>query len=159
MKKVLLLAAAMLAAVAAPALAQDRDGHRDHDRGNYHHDGERREHRRDGDRREYRHDGERREYRRDGYRDGDRRFYGRPGYIGPRYPAYAYPRGYGYRRWAPGGFLPGPLFGAQFWFNDFGRFGFAPPPYGLRWVRYGPDLLLVNVRNGRVRDVRYGVFG
>ena len=33
-----------------------------------------------------------------------------------------------------------------------------PPPPGRRWVRYGSDLLLVNVRNRRVEDVIYGVF-
>jgi Ni/Co efflux regulator RcnB len=32
------------------------------------------------------------------------------------------------------------------------------PPKGYRWVRYGPDLLLVNVRTGRISDVIYGAF-
>jgi DNA modification methylase len=29
---------------------------------------------------------------------------------------------------------------------------------GRRWVRYGSDLLLVNLRNRRVEDVIYDVF-
>jgi Ni/Co efflux regulator RcnB len=33
----------------------------------------------------------------------------------------------------------------------------APPP-GLVWVRFGPDLLLVNQRTGKVHDVIYGAF-
>jgi Ni/Co efflux regulator RcnB len=33
-----------------------------------------------------------------------------------------------------------------------------PPPPGFQWVRYGPDLLLVNVVTGQVADVAYGVF-
>ena len=36
--------------------------------------------------------------------------------------------------------------------------GLEPPPPGYRWVRYGPDLLLVNVRTRRVADVIYGAF-
>jgi len=36
--------------------------------------------------------------------------------------------------------------------------GLEPPPRGYRWVRYGPDLLLVNIRTRRVADVIYGAF-
>jgi Ni/Co efflux regulator RcnB len=32
------------------------------------------------------------------------------------------------------------------------------PPANYQWVRYGPDLLLVNTLTGEVTDVRYGVF-
>lgn len=72
---------------------------------------------------------------------------------------YRYPHGYGYRRWQIGAVLPSILFGSSFYFNDYGQFGLYAPPQHYRWVRYGPDLVLVNVRNGRVRDVRYNVFG
>jgi Ni/Co efflux regulator RcnB len=34
----------------------------------------------------------------------------------------------------------------------------AAPEPGFQWVRYGPDLLLVNVTTGQVVDVAYGVF-
>ena len=71
---------------------------------------------------------------------------------------YAYPRGFGYRRWGVGALLPGILFGSSFYWNDYGRYGVYPPPPGDRWVRYGPDLLLGNIRTGRVDDVIYGAF-
>lgn len=153
MKTRLILAAAALATVAAPALAQDwhRDG--DHRGGFDHRDGDRGgDWRRD---REWHGDHDRGWDRDRGGWDHDWRWRGRPFY-GPR---YVYPGGFGYRRWGIGAFLPAPLFAPGYYFNDFYRFGLAPPPYGLRWVRYGPDLLLVNVRNGHVVDVRYGLFG
>jgi Ni/Co efflux regulator RcnB len=36
--------------------------------------------------------------------------------------------------------------------------GLIDPPYGYVWVRYGPDALLVNVENGLILSVMYGVF-
>jgi Ni/Co efflux regulator RcnB len=47
---------------------------------------------------------------------------------------------------------------AQYYFGDYAGYGFGAPPYGYRWVRYGPDLLLVSERTGRIREVIYGVF-
>ena len=124
----------------------------------YEHRDDRHEHRRerfdDGrERREVRHDRfeDRRDYR-EGYRDARR-------FDHPRYGAYAYPRGYAYRRYSIDAILPGVFLESTYWFNDYGRFGYRAPPYGFRWVRYGPDLVLVNVRTGRIRDVRYGAFG
>jgi len=32
------------------------------------------------------------------------------------------------------------------------------PEAGFQWVRYGPDVLLVNVTTGEVVDAVYGVF-
>jgi Ni/Co efflux regulator RcnB len=46
----------------------------------------------------------------------------------------------------------------QFWFNDWALLGLGPPPRGFVWVRYGPDLLLVNTRTGQIADVIYGAF-
>lgn len=74
-------------------------------------------------------------------------------------PVYRYPQGYGYRRWSPGLILPSLFFGSTYFFDQFVDIGLSPPPYGYRWVRYGPDLLLINTRSGRIRDVRYSVFG
>jgi Ni/Co efflux regulator RcnB len=45
-----------------------------------------------------------------------------------------------------------------YFFADWARLGLEPPPPGTQWVRYGPDLLLVDVSNGQVIDVAYGVF-
>lgn len=45
-----------------------------------------------------------------------------------------------------------------YYFTDFVILGLEPPPYGYRWIRFGPDLLLVNIRTGEIMDVEYGVF-
>jgi Ni/Co efflux regulator RcnB len=54
--------------------------------------------------------------------------------------------------------LPMLFLSAPYIFSDYNTYGFGPPPYGQQWVRYGPDLLLVDVRTGRVVNVIYGVF-
>ncbi len=74
-------------------------------------------------------------------------------------PAYRYPTGYGYREWSIGLILPSLFLGSGYYFQSYYDLGLSRPPHGFRWVRYGPDLLLVNTRTGRIRDVRYGVFG
>jgi Ni/Co efflux regulator RcnB len=73
-------------------------------------------------------------------------------------PGWQYPSGYRYRRWTIGLLLPHLFLSQNYYFDDYARYGFGPPPYGCRWVRYGPDLLLVEVRTGRIRDVVYGAF-
>ncbi len=71
---------------------------------------------------------------------------------------FVYPPGYAYRRWAVGALLP-PLFLAPaYFYGGWGALGLPPPQPGFQWVRYGPDLLLVNVGTGQVVDVAYGVF-
>jgi Ni/Co efflux regulator RcnB len=75
-----------------------------------------------------------------------------------RGPVYRYPPGFAYRRWASGGFLPPIFLAAPYFYDSFSTLGLGPPPPGYRWVRYGPDLLLVNVVTGRIADVVDGVF-
>jgi hypothetical protein len=71
---------------------------------------------------------------------------------------FIYPHGWGYRRWAIGLVLP-PIFLAQdYYYADWSGLGLEPPPPGFQWVRYGPDLLLVNVATGQITDVIYGAF-
>ncbi len=71
---------------------------------------------------------------------------------------FIYPSGWGYRRWAVGAALP-PLFLARdYWYADWAGLGLAPPPPGTQWVRYGPDLLLVDVNTGQVLDTVYDAF-
>jgi Ni/Co efflux regulator RcnB len=87
----------------------------------------------------------------------------RPGYRPPNFrplpaPVFRYPRGYRYRRWSIGLLLPSLFLSSAYYYNGYGNFGFGPPPRGHRWVRYGPDLLLVNVRTRRIVDVIYGAF-
>jgi Nickel/cobalt transporter regulator len=71
---------------------------------------------------------------------------------------FVYPQGWAYRRWAVGAMLP-PLFLARdYWYADWAALGLAPPPPGFQWVRYGPDLLLVDVTSGQVAEVVPDVF-
>lgn len=71
---------------------------------------------------------------------------------------FVYPAGWGYRRWAVGGILPPLFLGQAYWYADWAALGLAPPQPGFQWVRYGPDLLLVNLSTGQVVDVIYGAF-
>jgi Ni/Co efflux regulator RcnB len=72
--------------------------------------------------------------------------------------AFRYPRGYSYRRWGLGQRLPRLFLSPLYFFTDYAAFGFGPPPFGDQWVRYGPDLLLVDVNSGEVVYVIYGAF-
>jgi Ni/Co efflux regulator RcnB len=69
---------------------------------------------------------------------------------------FVYPRGFAYRRWAIGALLPAALIAAPFYFSDYDALGLRRPPPGYRWVRYGPDVVLVNERTREVEDVAYG---
>ena len=75
-----------------------------------------------------------------------------------RAPAFVWPHGWRHRYWWHGDILPPLFLTSQFFFDNVGPLGLAPARPGLRWVRFGNDLLLVNVRTGRVEDVAYGVF-
>lgn len=85
-------------------------------------------------------------------------------YYGGRYynrvhgGAWAWPQGYGYRRFYVGGILPGIFLGSAFIYANYATLGLAPPPPGFVWVRYGPDLVLVNQATGEIVNVAYGVF-
>lgn len=87
----------------------------------------------------------------------------RPGQRPPNFqpihrPGFNYPRGYRYRRWNIGLILPSIFLSNYYYFNDWNAYGLYAPPPGYVWVRYGPDLLLVNRRSGRIRYVIYGAF-
>jgi Ni/Co efflux regulator RcnB len=71
---------------------------------------------------------------------------------------FHYPRGYSYRRWGIGQSLPRLFLGAAYIFGDYSDYGLGAPPAGDEWVRYGPDLLLVDIDSGQIVDVVYGVF-
>jgi hypothetical protein len=71
---------------------------------------------------------------------------------------FIYPHGWAYRRWIIGATLP-PLFLAPaYYYAGWAELGLPPPEPGFQWVRYGPDLLLVNAATGQVVDVVYGAF-
>ncbi|HEY7899948.1 MAG TPA: RcnB family protein [Caulobacteraceae bacterium] len=95
---------------------------------------------------------------RPGYRPG--RPGGGWGWNGRRWHGgrWTWPSGYHYRRWTVGGILPALFLAQTYYFADYAQLGFEAPPWGYQWVRYGPDLLLVNIRSGQIMDVEYGVF-
>lgn len=105
-----------------------------------------------------------RDFRNDRGRDsrGDRdsgrffQFRGRD-YAAMRGPAFSYPRGWGYRHWGRGEYLPSVFLAAPFFF-DYDRLGLPPPPPRARWVRNGPDALLISTYDGRIIDVIYDAF-
>lgn len=82
-------------------------------------------------------------------------YWGRPAIAGPR---YAWPRGYAYVRRPIGYIMPRPFLAATYYYTAWATLGLAAPPANYQWVRYGPDLFLVDTLTGRVTDVRYGVF-
>ncbi|HEV2569052.1 RcnB family protein [Sphingomonas sp.] len=77
-----------------------------------------------------------------------------------RFPQYYAPRGwsYGYRRFSLGVILGAPLFAQNYWISDPWAYR-LPPAYGpYRWIRYYDDVLLVDIRDGRVVDVIHDFF-
>ncbi len=96
-----------------------------------------------------------------GYRPGQGH---RPGYNRPhhyqfkriRVRPYHYPHGYHYRLWAVGHILPALFLSSHYYYDGYSHVGH--PPHGYRWVRYGPDLLLVDIHTHRIARVETGVF-
>jgi hypothetical protein len=71
---------------------------------------------------------------------------------------FVYPPGWAYRRWVIGAVLPPLFLASAYYYSDWAALGVPPPQPGFQWVRYGPDLLLVNVATGQVVDTVYGAF-
>jgi len=178
MRKLILLAA--VAAIAFPSAAMaERHHDRDRDRHEVHRDKrevrqDRRELRRDrrqGDVREVRRDrrevrGDRRELRQDrrdvrydrrDYRDNryDRRDYRDNRYDRHRTRVrYVAPyRSWSYRPVSIGFRLSPAFYSSRYYINDYGYYHLRTPRPWERWIRYGDDLLLVNLRTGLVIDV------
>jgi hypothetical protein len=100
------------------------------------------------------------------YRDRDRgrpqfdqRRY-RPSYRAPqrfRIAPYRAPPGFYARSWNFGDRLPFGWYSAPYYLN-WVAYGLPMPPIGAEWVRVGSDALLVDVWNGQVLSVFYGLF-
>lgn len=75
----------------------------------------------------------------------DRRDRRRSQYVAPY-------RGWTYRAIAPGAQLRSGFYGSRY-FVDPARYRLRPVGRYQRWIRYGDDLVLVNVRTGRVIQV------
>jgi Ni/Co efflux regulator RcnB len=70
---------------------------------------------------------------------------------------YLGPRGWYYRRWGFGDYLPLGWYVSSYYLNAW-DYGLPPPPIGAEWVRNGPDAVLVDIWTGEVLSVDYGVF-
>ena len=155
--KRLVIAVSLLSMVGATAaLAQDREERRE-DR----HEVQREVHR--DVQRDVRRD-EQRDVRRDVNRDVARDF-GRDRFVyhgAPinryRGPAFFYPRGFGYRVWGRGQYLPRAYFAAPYYLDNWSYYRLGPPPIGYRYIRVGPDVLLVNLRTGLIAETIPGMF-
>jgi len=79
-------------------------------------------------------------------------------YYGVYAPPFAYPPGRAYRRWAVGAVLPAMFLTRAYAYPDYASLGLPRPAPGQRWVRHGPDLLLVDTRAGAVVHAARGVF-
>ena len=73
-----------------------------------------------------------------------------------RRPRFVYPHGYAYRRWRAGELLPPVFVGAPYFFGEYKALGLAEPKPGYRWVRFGPDVVLVEVKTRKIVDVVHG---
>lgn len=156
MRKIMI--SALIAATAFPAVASAQTGELRRGRE------EVREEQRDlrdaqryGDRRDVREAREdlrdaRREYRED-WRD-----YRRDNREAFRRPAYVAPRGYRYRPVVVGNTLRPAWYGSRYIVADPYRYRLPEARGNQRWVRYGNDVLLVNVRNGRIITVYNNFF-
>jgi Ni/Co efflux regulator RcnB len=68
--------------------------------------------------------------------------------------AYVAPyRGWTYRTVTPGYRLQSGFYGSRYTISNYGTYRLRAPGMNQRWIRYGDDLVLVNIRNGRVLQV------
>ncbi|CAN5212208.1 hypothetical protein BH09PSE3_BH09PSE3_02790 [soil metagenome] len=96
------------------------------------------------DRRDVRND--RREWRRDdwrSYRNTNRNIYARGNWNAD----------FRYRAFSPGIRITSGYYAPRYYINDYARYRLPRPGYNQRWVRHYNDVLLVDVRGGRVIDV------
>jgi Ni/Co efflux regulator RcnB len=84
------------------------------------------------------------------YRQSHRNAYKRPAYVGPR--------GYAYRPVAVGHRFDRAYYGDRYWVRNYSNYRLPAPRAGHRWVRYNNDVVMVNVRTGRVVTAYNGFF-
>jgi Ni/Co efflux regulator RcnB len=68
---------------------------------------------------------------------------------------YRGPGGERYQRYGIGERLPRSLIIAPFVIANWTQYGLVQPPDGFEWVRYGPDVLLVDPATGQIADAAY----
>lgn len=67
--------------------------------------------------------------------------------------AYYGPRGYRYRPVSVGYRFAPQYYGRNYWVNDWNRYRLARPGYNQQYIRYGNDVVLVDIRSGRALRV------
>ena len=77
-------------------------------------------------------------------------------YFAPGYGYYSVPREYWGLRWGVGAVLP-PAFW-RYHVASYASFGLPPPPYGCGWVWVNGGLALVDLTDGYILDIRYGLW-
>jgi Ni/Co efflux regulator RcnB len=106
--------------------------------------------------------GARQEYRED-YRDA-RRDWGRDDWRAYRdrnrdlYRGYGWRSDYRYQAFRPGVRIALGYYAPRYYINDYNRYRLPRPGFNQRWVRHYNDVLLVDVRSGRVIDVIRGFY-
>ncbi len=73
-------------------------------------------------------------------------------------PAYVGPRGYVHRRIIVGSRFAPRYYAERYVIAHPARYHLRPAWGPERWVRYGNDVVLVNIRTGRVLAVHYNFF-
>ena len=71
---------------------------------------------------------------------------------------YNAPRGMRYRPVTVGYNFQPAFYSNRYWLNDYGTYRLPNPGYNHRWVRYGNDAVLVDIRTGRALRVINGFF-
>jgi Ni/Co efflux regulator RcnB len=102
-----------------------------------------------GARQELRED--RRDYRRDdwrSYRNTNRNVYARGNWNA----------NFRYQSFNRGGRISNSYYAPRYYINDYARYRLPRPGYNQRWVRHYNDVLLVDVRGGRVIDVIHNFY-
>jgi|GEM_PF-3065795 len=80
-------------------------------------------------------------------------------YKGRAYRPFLAPRyAWAYRPIAVGGYLAPAFWSPNYFVVDYGWYGLAPPPPDYGWIRYGPDLLMMQLDSGAVAQEIPGAF-
>lgn len=95
------------------------------------------------------------------YRHAHFRYYGGRYYGRERFyiSFYVFPRGFAYRNWRIGEYMPySYYYNARYDLDDYWRYDLYDPPYWAHWVRVGNDALLIDYDTREVIDVVYDLF-
>ena len=83
---------------------------------------------------------------------------GRHTYKPVRAARFAWPPGFSYQHYGIGYRVPPAFWLPNYYIDNYLDYGVEPPPGGFQWIRYGPDLLLINLGSGEVANAVPGVF-